>query len=270
MTDQLEAGPPMNPREHLVRAKSTTMEFFVETHNIDHITAQMLHDYDKDGDGKFSKDEVVSIIIDLRQEGFMTKELGKLNKIYKRLLCVAILFVVMLLSGMFALSFIVAKLTMKTDVADDGTLFKPGTTVIVSTDSRAEIHELTKNEYGVMCTTPDEAMMMKMEVELGRNVVIIANDDFTFENSQEVMVLSGRGTETLPNGDICWDRPDGKLCFQQHFSCHNENTNGRKLSQEQRESLEEQYGGGRFLSNSNRLLEVEYGYGIVPVEGNTD
>ena len=261
-------GTSVNPRDQLVKTKSTTMEFFLESRNIDHVTEKMLRQYDKDGNGSFSKDEVVSIVIDLREESYVNRELAKYNKIYKQLLCVAVGFVILLLSGMFALSYTVAQLTMKTDVETnyygDNALVKAGTHDIVSTDSRSEVHTLTKNEFGVLCTTPDEALLMKVEVEAGRNVAVVANDPLN--DSQSVLYLNGGSTYTNTDGDFCWNMKLGDvICFQPHESCHVDNTQGRKLSLEEKVVIEQQY--GKSLLNSKqvdrRYLE-ENGYGLVP------
>jgi hypothetical protein len=47
--------------------KSMSMEYFLETWNLDKETASMLLKYDQDGNGHFSKNEVVSIVLDLKE-----------------------------------------------------------------------------------------------------------------------------------------------------------------------------------------------------------
>jgi hypothetical protein len=71
--------------------RTMTMEYFIESRTLDKITEDMLRKYNTDGNGSFSKGEVVSIIIELRQERVDNDNLLAKNKLYKRLLWLAIL-----------------------------------------------------------------------------------------------------------------------------------------------------------------------------------
>jgi hypothetical protein len=226
--------PVLNPREQLVKEKSMTMEYFLESRNLDKITEEMLRKYDKDGDGAFSKDEVVSIIIDLRQEHVDNDKLSATNKLYKRLLLTAIILCVLLLAGMFALSYAVAALTAKTDVKSDGTMVAIGTNTAVATDSRAEVHSVAINENGLYCITLDEAELMRMEVATGRNVMLDKTDGI---GQQTATVMSSSGTFDL--GDkICFAlSPTQTVCWSPTDDCTPENTSGRRLSEDERLSL---------------------------------
>ena len=254
------------------RADTMPMEFFIESRNLDQVTAQILKSYDKSNDGHFSKEEVISIVLDLKQQCSVHDDLVKYNKLYKRVLCLAILFAVFILNATLLLSLVVANLTIKMDVVEDGTMVVAGSSdnQAVSTDSRADIHDLVQNEYGVMCTTLDEALLMKLEVEVGRNVVILSTDTAT--DAQQLTQISGRGTEWYSNGDFCFIPPGNgnhKLCFQEHVSCNSSNTAGRRLSNEERQAFEAKLGLRSFSkfgeTHHHRSLQGQYGSGIIPV-----
>jgi len=67
------------PIRELVKEKSVTMEYFLEVSHLDSATAELLKKYDRDGNGSFSKDEVVAIILDLREAMQSNEMLGASN-----------------------------------------------------------------------------------------------------------------------------------------------------------------------------------------------
>jgi len=229
-----EEQPKLNPRDQLVKEKSLTMEYFLESRNLDKVTEQMLLKYDRDGDGAFSKDEVVSIIIDLRQEHVDNDKLSATNKLYKRLLCTAIVLCFLLLAGMFALSYAVAALTAKTDVRSDGTMVAIGTDIPVATDSRAEIHILPRTEDGLFCITSDEIELMHFEILNGRDVVLDQEDSSA--GTGMVTKLSG-GSVSVNGEETCFTTAAGETkCASPHPACQGRSV-GRRLSSEDRRRL---------------------------------
>ena len=207
----------------------------------------MLLKYDRDGDGAFSKDEVVSIIIDLKQEHIDNDRLSATNKLYKRLLATAVVLCALLLAGMFALSYAVAVLTAKTDVTSDGTLVAIGTNTPVATDSRADVRVFEKTD-GVLCITNDEAMLMLLETAHGKGVIVEGVDA---DGTQQTVQMNGVGSYTRSDGSICWMLSEGKeVCYEEHPSCNAENAQGRRLSHEERSAIEQEH-GRRFLSFPN-------------------
>jgi hypothetical protein len=207
-----------------------TMEYFLESRNLDKVTEDMLRNYNKDGNGAFSKDEVVSIIIDLRQEHVHNDNLSSTNKLYKHLLVTAIALSVFLLAGMFALSYTVAALTAKTEIQSDGTMVAMGTNTAVATDSRAAIHILPMNENGAYCTTWDEVDSMRLEITLGRNVVL---DQTDLDGGEQVTKLSG-GSVTITHDETCFTTSTGEVkCAVAWPECEGLGV-GRTLSADER------------------------------------
>ena len=199
------------PNVMMEKQNSVTMEYFLETSHLDSDTAALLKKYDKDGNGSFSKDEVAAIIMDLREAMRSNQELGSSNKLFKRLLIASCIFCILLLASMFGLSYAVAALTAKTDVDSTGALTKAGSSEHVSTDSRAEIHVVTRNQDGQVCITNDELVVMYDEVSVGKNVMF----ESTNRNGTTVVSLvSGVGAELSESGTMCFNLPDGKKkCF---------------------------------------------------------
>jgi len=195
--------------------KSVTMEYFIETSHLDTATADMLRKYDKSGVGTFSKDEVVSIILDLRETLRKNEILGNSNKLFKRLLFGSIGFIVLLLASMFGLSYAVAALTANTEVQNDGTLLAKNTDTAISTDSRAIVHEVTASneQYCLMST---EVAAIKDEVLAGKNVVMQINDSAT---SLEQLFASGSKFDE--NQACFWVPEKGK------HDCFNKVTDGQ-------------------------------------------
>jgi hypothetical protein len=215
------------------KQNSVTMEYFLETSNLDENTAQLLRKYDKDGDGSFSKDEVVAIILDLRETTKANENLGNYNKLFKRLLVVACAFCVLLLASMFGLSYAVAALTAKTEVDASGALVSTGTHNAVAVNSRAEIHSLPMNDNGFHCITWDEVEIMRMEVMQGRNVVL---DETNLNGDEKITRLSG-GTVTSDADEVCFTTSTGETqCVISWPECEGKGV-GRTLSADDRRRL---------------------------------
>jgi hypothetical protein len=68
----------------------------------------LLLKYDRDGNGHFSKDEVVSIILDLKETKRTNEALDASKKLFKRLFIGAVMLCLLLLSGVFGLRYAVA------------------------------------------------------------------------------------------------------------------------------------------------------------------
>ncbi len=187
----------------LVKDKSVTMEYFLEVSHLDAATADLLRKYDRDGNGSFSKDEVVAIILDLREAMQSNEMLGASNKIFKRLLIAATIFCILLLTSMFGLSYAVAALTAKTDINSQGVMTTVDGTRIIKTDSTAVIIEPKKIENGDLCIRSYEVGGMMSQIMSGSNVL---------------MQLKGvNGTQThverISSSSIDLGNDDGSLCF---------------------------------------------------------
>jgi hypothetical protein len=206
----------------LVKEKSVTMEYFLEVSHLDAATAEMLKKYDRDGNGSFSKDEVVAIILDLREAMKSNEMLDESNKLFKRLLAAAVCFCILLLSAMFGLSYAVAALTAKTDIGSNGVMTTIDGKSVVATDSTAEVVETTLiEETGANCIYPEEALDLINRVSTGRGVIVkVSNGTHT---TYEQVSAAGMDTESIPmmnSGRACFVTADGRqLCLQPSPDC---------------------------------------------------
>ena len=141
--------------------KSVTMEYFLESRNLDKETKALLLKYDEDGNGRFSKDEVVEIICDLKSAKQHNDLLEASAKFYKRLVIGACVFCILLLTGMFGLSYSVAVLTSNTFVKQDGIMSTPNGEHCIATDSKANTYKKEKNDLGRYCLSNEEAETIK-------------------------------------------------------------------------------------------------------------
>jgi len=148
------------------------MEYFLEASHLDAATADMLKKYDRDGNGSFSKDEVVAIILDLREAMQSNEMLGASNKMFKRMLIVAVTFCILLLTSIFGLSYAVAALTAKTDVNSDGIMTTIDGSKVIKTDSTAYTFKPAKIDSGSYCVSPQEASDLMSRVMSGSNVLM--------------------------------------------------------------------------------------------------
>jgi hypothetical protein len=210
------------------------MEYFLETTHLDKATTSMLLKYDEDGNGHFSKDEVVSIILDLKATKMTNEALDASKKLFKRLFIGAAVLCALLLSGMFGLSYAVAVLTANTEVKSDGTLMSKGGTAFIATDSTANVYEMY-NTDGNYCMTEEEAAIIKEQALSGRNVLVQFNE---FDGNQAfVEHLSASGAYIDDESQsVCFPAPelgaDKYLCMKPSENCitHSTDSHGRRLS----------------------------------------
>jgi hypothetical protein len=209
-----------SPRAELVKEKSVTMEYFLETTKLDQATADLLVKYDKDGNGSFSKDEVVSIILELREAIKSNEDLGASNKLFKRLLTAAFVFCVLLLASMFGLSYAVAALTANTEVQSDGTLVSKGTTTVIATDSRADLYGINKSEAGY-CLSAAQVFTIRDSILVGRQV-LVENNDGEY-HVVEQLTASGAVIDDEA-GKYCFHTPESTtpLCLTRSDDCTQE------------------------------------------------
>jgi hypothetical protein len=199
---QENSGPS---RSDLLKEKSVTMEYFLEARHLDAATADMLKNYDKDGDGSFSKDEAVAIILDLRETMRANETLGASNKLFKRLLIASFIFCALLLTSMFGLSYAVAIITANTEVQSDGTLLSKDGTSVIATASAASKFDFGRNDNGQYCIPPEETQAIMEQVFSGRTV-LVELAEFT-ENHKLVEQLQANGADI--------DEATGVICFPQ-------------------------------------------------------
>jgi hypothetical protein len=197
---QEDSGPS---RRDLVKEKSVTMESFIEASHLDATTAEMLKNYDKDGDGYISKHEVVAIILDLRETLRANETLGASNRLFKRLLIASFIFCVLLLTSMFSLSYAVVAITATTEVQSDGTMLSKGGASVIATASVASKYDFGRNDNGQYCIPPEEMQAMTEQVFSGRNVLVELGE-FT-ENHKLVEQLQATGADL--------DEASGSVCF---------------------------------------------------------
>jgi hypothetical protein len=194
------------------------MEYFLESSNLDRATADLLVKYDKDGDGSFNKDEVVAIILNLREAIKSNEDLGASNKMFKRLLMAAFFFCALLFTSMFGLSYAVAALSANTEVTSDGTLLSKGTTTTIATDSRANIHGVNNSEAGY-CLSAAEVLTIKDSILAGRQVLLEGNDDEGNTNIVEQLIPSGAVIDDA-TANYCFYTPEGTtVCLVPSDGC---------------------------------------------------
>lgn len=215
------------PVRELTRDKSVTLEYFIESSSLDRATIDMLKKYDRDGDGSFSKDEVVAIIIDLREAMQSNEILGHTNKLFKRLLIAATMFCVLLLTSMFGLSYAVAALTAKTDVQSNGLMTTSDGKSVIATDSSATKYSTTIGESGFACMDKLEVEDMLNNVELGRSVLF---ETSSVNGSHTVLDhMTGSVDIDTNTGNLCFMAVSGEaLCLELVAEC-NAQTGRRKL-----------------------------------------
>jgi hypothetical protein len=210
---------------------SLTMANFLETRKLDKETESMLLKYDEDGNGHFSKDEVVSIIHDLKETKRTNQALNASNKFFKRLFITAAVVSVLLLSLMFGLSYAVAVLTAKTEVKSDGTLVSKSGTAFIATDSSANFYEMQKTD-GNYCMTQEEAMEIKDQALSGRNVIVQFNEFDGNRAFVEQLTASGADIDD-ESQTVCFKAPelgaDKHFCMRPSDSCIPRDSSGRRL-----------------------------------------
>lgn len=188
------------------------MEYFLEVSHLDSATAELLKKYDRDGNGSFSKDEVVAIILDLREAMQSNEMLGASNKMFKRMLIIAIGFCILLLTSMFGLSYAVAALTAKINVDSNGVMTTVDGSSIVKTDSTAFKYSSTKTSSGTECLTAQEKEAILKQLMSGSNVLLERNG--VNGTQSQVQQLSTSTITQNEDGSICFASSNGsQICL---------------------------------------------------------
>mmetsp|Transcript_19529 Transcript_19529/g.31412 ORF Transcript_19529/g.31412 Transcript_19529/m.31412 type:complete len:344 (-) Transcript_19529:89-1120(-) len=183
------------------RRPTTTFTEFFDLNDIDKSTQELFWEYDKNGDGSFSKKDVLCIVADLKKQFHKNESLASSNLLLKRLLFGAIVFFLLLVASIFGLSFAVATLTRETIVdTSSGTLYNKDGTMAVATDSRAELFQATSFDFGD-CLSMSEVETIKTHVLEGKNVMV----ERSSETDHQLEFLS-------PSGAI-YDDETGVACF---------------------------------------------------------
>lgn len=189
-----------------------TMEYFLEVSHLDSATAELLKKYDRDGNGSFSKDEVVAIILDLREAMHSNEMLGASNKMFKRMLIAAVCFCVLLLTSMFGLSYAVAALTAKISVDSNGVMTTVDGTAIVKTDSTAFNYRAEKGENDVHCLTASQREAILNQLMSGSNVLL--ERDAVNGTQKQVDMLSSSTIQYQEDGSVCFTSSNGSyICI---------------------------------------------------------
>jgi hypothetical protein len=200
LAQQESSGPA---RRDLIKEKSVTKNYFRETSHLDAATADMLKKYNKNGDGCFSKADVVAIVLDLRETMRANDTLVSSNKLFKRLLIAVFVFCTLLLTSVFGLSYAVAAISANTEIQSDGTMLSRGGASVIATASAASKYDFGRNDDGQYCVTPEEMQAITEQVFSGRNVLLELGE-FT-ENHRLVEQLQATGADL--------DEASGAVCF---------------------------------------------------------
>lgn len=194
------------------------MEYFLEVSHLDAATADLLKKYDRDGNGSFSKDEVVAIILDLREAMQSNEMLGASNKMFKRMLIVAVTFCILLLTSIFGLSYAVAALTAKTDVTSDGVMTTIDGSKVVKTDSTAFTFQPEKIESGEFCLSSMDGSDIMSKVLSGSNVMMTLQG--INGTRTRVERLSSSNIEMDEDGSVCFGDANGQqVCMTASPEC---------------------------------------------------
>jgi hypothetical protein len=231
-------------RRDLVREKSVTMEYFLETSYLDAATADMLKKYNTNGDGSFSKAEVVAIVLDLQETMRANETLVSSNKLFKRLVIASFIFCALLLISMFGLSYAVAAITANTEVRSDGTMLTKGGASVIATDSAASKFDFGRNENGQYCILPEEMHNITEQVFSGRNVLVELGE-FT-ENHKVVEQLRAAGADiNEASGVVCFGKggdENRSICFlPTEEDCVAVDSHGRRKLTEDRQLIKYQF-----------------------------
>jgi hypothetical protein len=169
-------GTKERPGDHLpktlLRAATLPMKYFMDAQKLDPETARPLQEYDMDGDGVFSKEEVVAFIIELRKRAIANAELRQWNAFYWKMgvTTVAVFFIVLLL-GFVDLSVAVTALTAKLDVnTNNVAVSRADEAVIISMDSTSTLFKLdsTVDDGSIFCIDDETADSIRSLTNIGR------------------------------------------------------------------------------------------------------
>lgn len=207
----------------LVAHQSEDMNHYFKRKNVPQSTRDLMVKYDEDGNGVFSKDEVLQIINELRDQANTTAVLEVRNALYKRLLLLMIIMLVLMLLGVFGLTFAVAILTSKLDVGSDGTLIAINTGQNIATDARAELHIISFFGGAGFCATAEESRMIQDEVFSGKNVILEYQKDEDSAKQVVQFVASGSNITNAAAGEGCYQTPQGiEICVEKSALCTQE------------------------------------------------
>jgi len=208
------------------------MEYFLESTHLDNATAEMLKKYDTDGNGSFTKYEVVEIILDLRREIESNAALGRTNKFLRQAICAAVVFCLILMSSIFGLTYAVAALTAKLDVdASTGVMTTPDGKHVVVTDSFSYKAVTSHDELtGTHCLASAELGDLIGRVVNGNGVNLEMVG--TGVNGTEAEVQKLTGSLQFTEGSICFMASNGKeICAEPSDDCAAAAyTSGRRLA----------------------------------------
>jgi len=186
----------------------------------------LLRKYDRDGDGSFSKEEVVAIILDLREAMASNEMLGASNKLFRRMLIGVSAFAILLLTSMFGLSYAVAALTAKLDVNSDGTMTTADGKTVVATDTSSYKVVATKGSEDVFCFTNAEKEDLLSQATSGRTNVMV---EFNGVNGTQTVLQQLNGGQVFSDEDtVCFVNSQGtRVCLERNENCISEP--GRRL-----------------------------------------
>lgn len=186
----------------LVKEKSETIEYFLERSHLDHATTDMLLRYKKNGGDHFSKDEVLAIIVDLREAMETNKILGTSVKTFRRAVLGVAIFSFLLFVSVFSLSYSVAVLNKNTYVRSNGVMTTRDGSRFIATDSHATVFSVDANENGAHCLGDDELETLTSSVSAGRSVLLKLGG---VEGESETVALRAGGMDV--------EESTGKVCF---------------------------------------------------------
>ena len=193
--------------DDISRDTATFSDFFRANPDIGKSTQEILVGYNEDGDGKFSKNEVIKIVTDLQQQFRENEELVLSNKMLKKLLMVAVIFFLLTVLSIFGLSFAVALLTKETsiDASNNNALTNKDGSAIVSTNSRMDIFDSSSFE-DFDCIAADSAAVIKEHLLGGQNVAMKRNKD---DGGYQIENLQSSGmTYNETSGVVCTPLPE--------------------------------------------------------------
>lgn len=196
------------------------MEYFIDVSHLDSTTAELLRKYDKDGNGSFSQEEVVEIIMDLRKEMDQNQLLGQTNKLLRKLTIVIIIFCIALIMSTFGLAYAVAILTAKLDVdATTGIMTTPDGSHVVATDSVAYKVSTKKDEItGSQCIDVTELEDMLGRVTNGN--IIHLEMIGTGVNGTRTLVEKLTGSVEYGEESLCFMTASGeRMCAEPNEAC---------------------------------------------------
>ncbi len=214
-------------RQRRVSRNTLFMDDFFELNDIDKSTQEMFLEYDKNGDGSFTKNEVMCIISDLKKQFRANEDLTASNRLLKRMLFGAIVFFFLLVGSLFGVSVAVATLTKETTVKDGSLYIKDGSSV-VATDSRAHTYDVDSFEFGD-CLAASTLEAIKIHVQEGKNVILKRNNGT--DHKMELLSPSG-ATYNDETGVSCFPLPesvDKVFCFFPDTGNCNNPSNRRRI-----------------------------------------